>query len=75
MHRHWGTWLFIGWVQWIAKTSGGSVTWSPLREFPERGMKNFTPQQYCELQREAFRVGRPDFSMRLRCLPSGVRPE
>jgi hypothetical protein len=75
MRRHWRVWFLLAWVLWMAKTSGGSVTWSPLREFPDRGMKDFTPQQYCQLPLETFRVGRPDFSTRLRCLPSGVKPD
>jgi hypothetical protein len=75
MCRRWRIWLVMGWVLWMAKTQGGSVTWSPVREFPDRGLKDFSPRQYCEWQLEGFRVGRPDLSPRLRCLPSGVRPE
>ena len=75
MRHHWSVYLLTAWVLWMAKTSGGSVTWSPVREFPERGLKDFTPQQYCALQLEGFRVGRPDLTTRLRCLPSGIRPE
>jgi hypothetical protein len=49
MSRHWRIWLVLGWVLWMAQTPAGSVTWSPLREFPDRGLKDFTPQQYGEL--------------------------
>jgi hypothetical protein len=75
MGRHWRIYLLAAWVLWMAKPSGGSVTWSPVREFPERDMKHVTPQQYCEMQLEGFRVGRSDLAPWLRCLPSGIRPE
>jgi hypothetical protein len=74
MRRHWGVWLFIAWVMWISKTQQGAVSWSPMREFPDRELKDFTPQQYCEMVLAAFH-DRPDFKKRLRCLPAGVRPE
>ena len=75
MRHHWGIWLCIAWVMWMAKTQQGSVSWSPLREFPDRGLQDLTPQQYCEMALEAFRVGRPDFRNCLRCLPAGIRPD
>jgi hypothetical protein len=49
MFRHGRIWLVLGWVLWMAQTHAGSVTWSPLREFPDRDLKDFTPQQYGEL--------------------------
>jgi hypothetical protein len=59
----------------MAKTSGGVVTWVPVRAFPERDLHDFTPQQYCAQPLEAFRVGHPAMAPRVQCLPMGVRPQ
>ena len=49
MGHQWRVYVVLGWVLWMAKTHAGSVTWSPLREFPDRGLKDFSPRQYCAL--------------------------
>jgi hypothetical protein len=67
--------LTAAWILWMAKGHGDTLTWAPLRTFPDRGPQGFTPQQYCELQLEAFRGSRLDLAQRLKCLPAGVPPQ
>ena len=74
MRQQWRVWCCLAWVLWMAKTSGGVVTWSPCVRSPSGICTTSRPSSIVPAL-EAFRVGHPAMAPRVPCLPMGVRPQ